>query len=273
MKLARIATIVLAAVLGTSLAHANHVATLDELPLAGADTFWNGSDLSGGFTSAGIHFNNDYNTNFNSWSGFAYSNVDDTTTPEFDNQYAAFSGTDFSGEGNYAVGFYSSFDPQTVITLPQETLALGFYAVNTTYAGLSMQDGDDFAKQFTAEDEDWFLLTIEGFNTLGVSQGIVDFYLADFQSDDPADHYILADWAWVDLTALGDAVETLEFSLTSSDEGEFGMNTPAYFAMDNFTVVPEPSTVWLIGFGLAGLSLARRRHAKALQFKTKSQKA
>ncbi|MEZ4565949.1 MAG: DUF4465 domain-containing protein [Desulfobacterales bacterium] len=35
------------------------------------------------------------------------------------------------------------------------------------------------------------------------------------------------------MSALG-MVKELTFSLSSTDTGDYGMNTPAYFAMDNF---------------------------------------
>ena len=38
----------------------------------------------------------------------------------------------------------------------------------------------------------------------------------------------------MDLSSLG-SVKTLNFSMESSDVGDYGMNTPAYFCMDNFT--------------------------------------
>jgi len=41
------------------------------------------------------------------------------------------------------------------------------------------------------------------------------------------------DWEWVDLSGLG-LVDMIEFSLSSSDTGAYGMNTPAYFFIDNF---------------------------------------
>jgi len=44
------------------------------------------------------------------------------------------------------------------------------------------------------------------------------------------------DWTWVDLTSLGTQVVSLEFELTSSDVGEFGMNTPSYFLFDNLSI-------------------------------------
>lgn len=234
---------------------ASFTVTFDALSLPGPDTFYNGSDLNGGFTSQGVHFNNNFNTNFGSWSGFAYSNVDDPTTPGFGNQYAAFSGTDRSGTGNYAVGFGGAAD--MLITMPSETMVEGFYAVNTTFAALAIRDGDAFANAF--EQGDWFRLTVTGLDGGGAAVGSVDFDLANFESLDPNEHFIREDWTWVDLTSLGSSVQTLTVALDSTDQGAFGMNTPAYFAMDDLVVVPEPATGLLVVFGLLACLGCRRR--------------
>ena len=82
----------------------------------------------------------------------------------------------------------------------------------------------------------------------------MDFYLADYRFADNGLDYIVDDWSWVDLTSLG-AVDKLQFGLSSTDNGFFGMNTPAYFAMDN--MVPEPATMSLLALG--GLAVLRRR--------------
>ena len=69
------------------------------------------------------------------------------------------------------------------------------------------------------------------------------------------------DWEWVDLSSLG-TVAGLEFDLSSSDTGPSGMNTPAYFAMDDLTpasAVPIPGAVWLLGSGLIGIICIRRK--------------
>ena len=104
----------------------------------------------------------------------------------------------------------------------------GFYVTNSAYAYTSMQYGDSYARKFIYGD--WFKLTITGVDAAGESTGSVDFYLADLRNDDFA--YIINTWRWVDLTSLGQ-VKRLEFALSSSDTGQWGMNTPAYFCLDN----------------------------------------
>ena len=71
---------------------------------------------------------------------------------------------------------------------------------------------------------------------------MIDFYLADFRFDDNTLDYIVDQWTTVDLSGLTNAVE-LQFSLSSSDVGDFGMNTPAYFAVDHVTVSEENANV------------------------------
>jgi len=62
----------------------------------------------------------------------------------------------------------------------------------------------------------------------------VNFYLADYRFADNDSDYIVNSWKYVDLSTLG-GVDTYEFDLSSSDTGAFGMNTPAYFCMDQFS--------------------------------------
>ena len=230
--------ICLIAVLAISGVSTAAIATFDDLSLA-AESYWNGSDGPGGFTSGSAYFNNNYNATYGSWDGFAYSNITDTTSSGWTAQYNAITGGGQNGSANYAIGYVGWAEPPTV-TLNTAGIVDGLYVTNNNYAYYSMVNGDAYAKKFGGDsgaDPDWFLLTITGKNAAGAVTDSVDFYLADYRFADNYQDYIVNTWEYVDLRSLG-TVKSLEFGLSSSDVGGFGMNTPAYFAMD--TVVPEP---------------------------------
>ena len=230
----------------------------EDKPLA-PNSFYNGSDQAGGFTSGGAFFNNNYNASFNFWGGWSYSNIKDVTTAGFGNQYAAYnlpSGGGVGGAGNFGVAY--NFNPGDArITLPAGSLPLSVSLTNTTYAGLSMKYGDPFAKKFggsTGNDPDFFLLTIQGRDSSNNLTGSIPFYLADYRFVDNTLDYIVSAWQSVDLSSLPNTTKSLTFDMTSSDNGPFGMNTPSYFALDSLivTAVPEPSTLALLSITLVG---------------------
>ena len=215
---------------------AQTVADFENLTLP-TDTFWDGSDLSGGFSSGNAYFLNDYSTAFSSWSGFTHSNVTDTITPGYLNQYAAITGSGYAGSANYAIADEYGNAKVKLTGNASGKLVKGFYITNTTYAYLSLKNGDQFAKKFggaTGTDPDWFRLTALGWLNGAMKQQSVEFYLADFRSADSTQDYIIKDWTWFDLQPLGD-IDSLVFQLASSDTASGFMNTPAYFALDNFT--------------------------------------
>jgi hypothetical protein len=152
------------------------------------------------------------------------------------NQYAAKPRSGYNGTTKYAVGYGQS----NYIGLRGAAIGKpvkGFYITNSTYAYNSMRDGDMFAKKFggvTGNDSDWFKITIKGYHNDTLNKDSVDVFLADFRNADNTKDSILKYWKWVNLESIG-AVDSLTFELNSSDVGGFGMNTPAYFCIDNFT--------------------------------------
>ena len=154
-----------------------------------------------------------------SWSGWAYSNVNDPTTTgptpfttDYDHQFAAITGTAPGGSGNYGI----SSGTGAAINLPSGTSPVSFEVTNTTYSYLSMTHGDGFAKKFTTGD--FFELKIFGFSGLngaGTQVGEVDFYLANYTS---ANSLPVDVWTLVNLSSLAGS-QSLTFDYASSDVG------------------------------------------------------
>lgn len=223
------------------LSSAQTIADFENFDLV-AESFLNGSDGTESFESGNINLFVDYNPAWNSWTGFAISNTTDTGTPGPTNQFSAITGEGAEGSSNYAVTFASE---PSIIYLNDNAIGQpieGFHITNSTWAYWSMKNGDGFAKKFggsTGDDPDWFLATFKAYRNGLLMNDSVDFYLADYRSQDNADDYIISTWEWIDLTSLGD-VDSLQISLSSSDTGNFGMNTPGYFCLDNVTTASEP---------------------------------
>ena len=216
--------------LGLSAASVAQVANFDAIELDSTGV-WNGSDLYGAYQEEGFSFENTYDTDWAFWaSGFAISSVTDSTTAGYANMYGVISGAALSGE-NFAVATnYASVSVETKVVD-------GFYINNGTYAALSMLNGDSFAKKFGGESgdaADWFKVSVIG-KLNSVVTDTVEFYLADYRFEDNTEDYIVADWTWVDLNTLGNVTE-LSFELSSSDNGDWGMNTPAFFCIEDLMV-------------------------------------
>ena len=235
----------------------------------------NGTFNTDGWTSGGVHFSNTYENDpiyGPYWGGSAYSRVNSGTVGGFDNQFAARPGLGSNGSSQYAI-LYNSYQGEAVITFGAQVSVKSFDISNTSYAYYSMKNGDSFAKKFgggTGNDADFFKLSIHGFRGSSLT-GTVDFFLADYRFADNSKDYIVSDWTNVGLTSLG-AVDSLRFSMQSSDTSEFGgfqyMNTPSYFAMDGlqFSSVPEPGTIALLA-SVAAVGLLRKRFTKKVMLK------
>lgn len=236
------------------------VINFDELTLA-PQSYMDGysSGATGAsWTSNGVEFNTGAFT-----GGWSYSNVNDTATAGYTNQWAAYTGVDFSGSGNYAVA--NSYTPNSAYFNLSTARDLDSVRVtNSTYAALSMIHGDAFAKSFggvSGDDPDFFRVIFHGHtgtNGTGTKIASVDFYLADYRFADNSLDYIVDSWEEVDLSSITGA-RSVSIELESSDVGASGLNTPAYVAIDQLQLVPVPEPNGLALIGLIGLAIRFRR--------------
>lgn len=215
--------------------------TFEDLTVPGTDSAWLGSTGEGGFTSHGVSFNNTYTTSQwgDYWNGFVYSNSTDNTTAGYTNDYSAYTGIGANSSANYAVCYGGTID------FGQNRIVESMAITNTTYAALSMLNGDFVGKVFGSVNdangnpdgtngEDWFRVLIIGTDAQQNVTDTVIFYLADYRFPNNQDDYIVNTWQTVDLSALGN-IRYINFELESSDVGQFGMNTPGYLAIDNIS--------------------------------------
>ena len=207
--------------------------------------YWNGSDLSGKFSSGNISFKNNFSAAFGSWDGFACSQKADVTTPGYGNQYSVYDAS--NGANKFAI-YYPPFGSDAFASFPSgsEYTVKSVSVCNSTYTALTIKNGDpSFAKKFggtTGNDPDWFKVTAIGYNAAGDSVKSVDFYLADYRFTDKTKDYIIEKWSTFDLTGLG-KINKLTFRFSSTDNGAWGMNTPSYICIDNLKYEDISSTL------------------------------
>lgn len=266
----KIRTTLLSLTLCFGLGSLNAQTTSDFESFAVTDTFINGisNPLGYSFLDGNVAFENYYDTSFGGyWSGgFAISGVKDSTTQGFSNLYGCFPAEGASGSSNYAMG--NNFSMAILNGNASGKMVDGLHITNSTFAVLSMTHGDNFAKKFggaDGNDPDWFKIEIFGQKD-GVFTDTVEFYLADYRFADNSKDYIIKNWKWLDLKPLGN-VDTLIFYLSSSDNNQLGMKTPAFFAIDNLktldsgldlkkenaaviSMYPNPAEEWVFFKGL-----------------------
>ena len=231
-----------------ALASIIHVALVAQIPvvydledrLSNPESFNNGSAGSADFDLGVIRLTNEYNSEWGGWNGFSFSNITDNISAGWGNQYASYAGGGRDSE-TYAV-----FYPHGTIEMNGPGKIDSFFVTNTAYAAISMRDGDLYSKQFGSiynangevdgtNGEDFLRLWIivEGMSTL--DKDSIEFYLADYRFADDQEDYIVNDWRKIDVSTFGYEVYKVSFRFESSDMGEWGINTPTYFAIDDLS--------------------------------------
>lgn len=197
--------------------------------------------------SGSYRFNNNLTNwgSMSSWFGITFSNLSDNTTPGgVSNQHNSAAAGGVDNNGNYAVVYDAnsggmSMGPQYAISVDLDAneaprVISGCYITNNTYALNTINSsGYGGFGGSNGNAADWFKIVAQGIDASGNATSTTEFYLADLRFADNSLDYFVEDWQWFDLSSLG-TVASVKFTMESSDVSAYGMNTPAYFCIDNF---------------------------------------
>jgi len=177
------------------------------------------------------------------WNGFTPARVS-TTDKQADwlaNQFQIMTGGGVEDKGTpYIVAFWDTQENEdtpledrscrityqkTTTSSPAPFTPYYVFVQNTAYAYYTMLEGNAFTQPFT--EDSYLKLIAHGVKADG-SETSTDFMLAD------GGNYA-NDWVKFDLSPLGE-VTAIYFTMEGSDTGQWGLNTPSYFALDKLRV-------------------------------------
>lgn len=101
------------------------------------------------------------------------------------------------------------------------------YVVATSYLAHAWLDGDSYNPKPTKDS--WFKISATGYDAQGNETGTCTFDMCKGTS-------CTMEWTKWDLSSLG-AVAKIELNCSGSEVGQWGLNTPAYFAYDDIAII------------------------------------
>lgn len=222
-------------------------------------------------------------TDWDTWWGFTASNSADNKRQEntilyqFSNM--AMGGIELAEDGTvkkdeygnpvvsaavpYLVGYYNAYmarRPNDMTFAGGKAYdAVGVYVNLNSYPYYTIEYGDSFARAFNRTG-DKFALTIHGVAPDNTEKTVE----VELASCDNGNLTINRGWRYVDLTELG-TVNELYFTMTTTDKGTYGDNTPGYFCLDKLIVKDtESGSAASLVADQTGISYDRASHTVTL---------
>ncbi|WP_334312610.1 DUF4465 domain-containing protein [Bacteroides thetaiotaomicron] len=172
------------------------------------------------------HYYSDWGQGY-SFAGFTYTNK----TSHFQNCQPN-CGNIKTGE--VYLGVYSDENTTASMTIIDSQYSIkGLWITTSKNAYIGMTEGDSYARPF--KKGDWYEVTATGYDNKGKKIAETKIKLADYKTDTDKP---VNTWIWFDLTPLKDASK-ITLIPSSSDSGEFGMNTGKYFCIDDLTLIEK----------------------------------
>ena len=170
-----------------------------------------------------------------SWEGFTLSTVSQDTA----NVLGCVAKGGLNGEGTpYVIGYYSEWVSQSqgyssnIIDFNGDYYPEYVYICQNSNTHKAITQGEFNARAFTQEDT--LALIIQALDSNMLPTATMTYYMAVNGERNEG-------WTQVPLSSLGKTAR-LSFSMTSTDIGAWGANTPLYFALDALTINTEMPT-------------------------------
>ena len=230
------------------------VATFEDLTLEPESNWWGpadnaeevvgayGTEWVGTFKSGSYEFVNSFTPKWSSWTGCSYSNMTATSFVDYTtDQWNSAAGHGAAGSANYGV-IYGSSTPMEIIKVldgdAEGRIIKGMNITNSAWVVECVKNGNGVAQKFSQGS--WFKVTFTGVKA-DKSTASVDYYLADYRSENESEWNCLTDWDWIDLSSLGKVV-SLSISFDGTDKSYGYLNTSTYVCIDNVGCEKNVST-------------------------------
>ena len=181
------------------------------------------------------HLPSEMSSGGSSWEGFTLSTVSQDTACVFG---CVANGGLAGVRTPYVIGYYSEWVSASqgyssnIIDFNGEYYPEYVYICQNSNTHKAITQGEFNARPFT--EQDTLALIIQALDSTMQPTATIIYYLA-------IDGTCNEGWVKVPLTALGQT-SCLSFSMTSTDIGDWGANTPLYFALDGLTINTELPT-------------------------------
>ena len=197
---------------------------------------WGSKNMVGTFKSGSYEFVNSFTPEWSSWTGCSYSNMTATSFASYvTDQWNSAAGHGANGSANYCVLYGNSIPnmPMEIIKVldggAEGRIIAGMNITNSAWVVECVKNGNGAANKF--KQGSWFKVIFTG-TKADKSTASVEYYLADYRSENEADWTCLTDWAWLDLSSLGKVV-SLSISFDGTDKSYGYLNTSTYVCIDN----------------------------------------